>query len=92
MSVSGIGAVQRLAWGHPGAVWSVAFAPDGRYLASGSVWGTIELWNAVTFARIALLKGGAGQIRSLALTGAGRFLAAATHAAPMIVWDFDLLR
>jgi WD40 repeat protein len=32
--------------GHTEAVWSVAYSPDGKALASGS--GTINLWDVAT--------------------------------------------
>jgi WD40 repeat protein len=33
---------------HPEAVFSVAFSPDGKTLASGSGDGTIKLWDVAT--------------------------------------------
>ncbi|HEY3227838.1 MAG TPA: WD40 repeat domain-containing protein [Roseiflexaceae bacterium] len=30
--------------GHPGCVWSVAWGPDGRFLASASADWKVHLW------------------------------------------------
>src|SRR5262249_49119349 len=53
------GAVPRRATlrGHKGPVWSVAFAPDGRTLATGSDDTTLRLWDAATGKEKAVLSG-----------------------------------
>jgi WD40 repeat protein/serine/threonine protein kinase len=42
---------------HPDTVWSVAFSPDGRLLASASV-GFVKLWNTTTWQEIRTFPGG----------------------------------
>jgi len=85
-------APDRFLTGHRGAVWSVGFSADGRYLASGSEQGVILLWDGDTFAPVTALRSDTGQVRGLSFSHDGRFLAGAAYAAPMIVWDLERLR
>ncbi|MEZ4632094.1 MAG: hypothetical protein R2880_15520 [Deinococcales bacterium] len=43
--------------GHTDDVWSVAFSPDGRSLASGSWDNSIKLWDIASQTQIASLMG-----------------------------------
>src|SRR5262249_32910378 len=61
--------------GHEGEVLALAWAPDGRRLASGSADSTIKVWDAASGKEGVTLRGHLGEVRSLAWSPEGRRLA-----------------
>src|SRR5450755_3292857 len=60
--------------GHTEGVYSVAFSPDGKTLASGS-HPDIKLWDVATRKEKAALKGHTDNARSVAFSSDGKTLA-----------------
>jgi WD40 repeat protein len=61
--------------GHTNGVNSVAFSPDGRLLASGSLDRTIKLWEVASGSEVRSLYGQADWVRSVAFSPDGKLLA-----------------
>ncbi|MER3417136.1 MAG: hypothetical protein C4297_13135, partial [Gemmataceae bacterium] len=69
-----LGAPQALA-GHTHYVLSVAFSPDGGYLASGSGDKTVRVWEVATDQHVRMLQGHTSWVYSVAFSPDGRYLA-----------------
>jgi WD40 repeat protein len=73
--------------GHAGATQSVAFAPDGRTLATGGTDGLVRIWDVETGAPIHNLAGHVGNVPALAYSSDGALLASGGTDASIILWD-----
>jgi WD40 repeat protein/serine/threonine protein kinase len=72
--------------GHTGAVWAVAYSPDGRQLASGGADGKVCLWEASTLQRQAELLA-PGPALAVAFAPDGKTLAAWGDDKALRLWD-----
>jgi WD40 repeat protein/serine/threonine protein kinase len=83
---SGRSKIQMLA-GHKERVRAVAFAPNGRILASGSSDRTIELWDVAAKSLIGTLQAGNEGVGCLTFSKDGRLLASSGDGLSINVWD-----
>lgn len=75
--------------GHKGLVSALAFAPDGRTLASGSWDRRITLWDVATGRARQTFAWEIGQVRALAFSPDGLLAAAAGDTGRVVVWDVE---
>jgi hypothetical protein len=73
--------------GHTGLVYSVAWSPDGRRLATGSMDVTAKVWDAAGGSELLTLKGHTGWVWSVAWSPDGRRLATRSLDGTARVWE-----
>jgi len=75
--------------GHTDEVAALAVAPDGGWLASGSLDGTVRIWDPGTGTRLHVLTGHAGAVHALAVAPDGGWLASGSDDGTVRIWDPD---
>ena len=72
---------------HTADVWSVAFSPDGKTLASGSYDKTIRLWDVATGKTLNTLTGHTETVTDVAFSPDGTTLASGSNDTTVRLWD-----
>ena len=75
--------------GYTGDVYSIAWSPNGKLLATGSDDRTVKLWDAATGKMLADLPGHTDSICSVAWSPNGKTLASSAGDATLKLWDLD---
>lgn len=73
--------------GHEQSVSSIAFSPNGKILASGSVDNTVRLWSVDSKSELFVLNGHAGTVSSLAFSPDGRHLVSTSVDGSAKLWS-----
>lgn len=74
------------------SVWSVAWSPDGKILASGAEQGVVVFWDGDSLEHLTTLRTGTGQLRDLCFSHDQRFLVGAAYQTPTLVLDLTKTR
>ncbi|MBZ8179753.1 CHAT domain-containing protein [Oscillatoria salina] len=69
-------------------VSSVAFSPDGKYLASGHIGTDIKIWDLASGKEEHTLRGHGWEVSSVAFSADGRFLVSGGMDGIVMIWDW----
>jgi len=78
--------------GHEGAVTSVAYSPDGKYLLTGGEDRTVKLWDAATGKEVRTFEGHRGPVTSVAFSPDGNLALSGSTDGTLRLWDIAMGR
>jgi WD40 repeat protein len=75
--------------GHQGNVTAIAFAPDGKVLATGGQDKTVRTWDVATGKELRTLRGHAAAVVNLSFSPNGKILTSQGTDQKTIHWDVN---
>ena len=75
--------------GNSGTVNSVAFSPDGKYIASGGVDNLLQIWRVDDGSLVETLKGHTSYVNSAAFSPDGSYIASASADKTVKIWRVE---
>jgi WD40 repeat protein len=76
--------------GYSGALWAVAFSPDGRFVAAGGDDASIHMWELATGQEVRRFQGHAASIHAIQFSPDGAWLATASQDGTLKLWHTEL--
>jgi WD40 repeat protein len=70
-------------------IFSIAYSPDGQYLAAGSSDSKVRLWNVAHRSWQSVFEGHSDFIQSVCFSPNGKILVSASDDRSVVLWDVD---
>ena len=70
-----------------GSVSAIAYSPDGKFFATGSLDSFIRIWNAQTLEVLSVLKGHSDDVRALVYSPNGKVIASGSYDNTVRLWN-----